>query len=136
MLKLQARDFDDLQVISSHMQDALLRRADMRYLKKQRQFVFVANRFGWETLPEKTRLRSGLHFEHVLAVRQVGFGNVKRESILSLMAITFVETESPAGTVTLTFAAGPTLALDVEYLDVMMKDLGAQWSASLQPQHD
>jgi Protein of unknown function (DUF2948) len=135
-MKLHALDIDDLQVISSHMQDALVRRSDMRYLRKRRQFVFAANRFAWERQPEKIRHRTGLHFEHVLAVRQSGFSTVRGESILSLLSISFSETKAPAGTVTLTFAAGPTLALDVEYLDLAMKDLGPQWTANQRPSHD
>ena len=136
MLKLHALDLDDLQVISAHMQDALVRRADMQFLRKKRQFVFAANRFGWEALPQNIRHRTGLHFEHVLSVKHTGFASVGPDSILSLLSIGFAETAKPAGIVMLQFAAGPTLSLEVEYLDAAMKDFGTQWTASTRPQHD
>ena len=72
MLKLTAKDTEDLKVISAHMQDALVRLADIRYLAKSRQFAFVANRFAWEQQPKSERRRTGLHFEHVLNVKQQG----------------------------------------------------------------
>jgi hypothetical protein len=136
VLKLQAADTEDLQVISSHMQDALIRRADMRYVRRKRQFAVLANRFAWELMPENIRHRTGMHFENVLAVRQVGFAKIPKDAILSLLTISFSETSTPAGLVTLTFSSGPQLQLDVEYLDVLVRDLGPQWTASQKPAHD
>ena len=49
-----------------------MRLADIRYLSKTRQFAFVANRFAWEQQPSSERRRTGLHFEHVLNVKQQG----------------------------------------------------------------
>lgn len=135
MLKLTARDTEDLKVISAHMQDALVRLADIRYLGKTRQFVFVANRFAWEQQPSSERRRTGLHFEHVLSVKQQGIADFKGEAILSLLSISFEPHKDPSGTVVLMFSAGCTVRLDVEYLDLQLKDLGAAWATELTPYH-
>ncbi|CAN0498940.1 unnamed protein product, partial [Discosporangium mesarthrocarpum] len=47
LLKLGAVDADDLQVISAHMQDALVRVGDMKFQRTARRFVMMANRFNW-----------------------------------------------------------------------------------------
>jgi hypothetical protein len=135
MLKLRALDTDDLSVISAQMQDALIRVADMR-LDSRRQFAFVANRFAWDALPEKQRRRTGLHFEHVTKAARQGFSNTGPDSILSLLDISFTPNDAPSGKVTLTFSAGHTVVLDVEYLDCAMGDLGPAWKTTVEPKHD
>ena len=136
MLRLAARDGDDLAIISAHMQDALVRVSDMRYLAKTRQFAIVSNRFAWEAQPNAERRRSGLHFDHVLSVKQQGIAGLNKGDILSLLSITFEEGNAPEGTVVLTFSAGWSIRLLVEYLDLHLKDLGGAWATDFTPKHD
>jgi hypothetical protein len=135
VLRLTAKDTEDLKVISAQMQDALVRLADIRYLAKSRQFAFVANRFAWEQQPKSERRRSGLHFEHVLNVKQQGIVEQAQDAILSLLAITFEPGPEPSGTVVLTFSANCSIKLNVEYLDLHLKDLGGAWATDLKPNH-
>ena len=135
MLKLTAQDTEDLRIISAHTQDALVRLADIRYLARTRQFVLVANRFAWEQQPSSERHRTGLHFEHVLNVKQHGILALEKDAILSLLAIAFEPGPEPSGTVVLTFSAGGTIRLSVEYLDLQLKDLGGAWATELTPRH-
>ena len=136
MLRLTAHDTEDLKVISAHMQDALVRLSDIRYLNKTRQFAIAANRFAWEQQPSSERRRTGLHFEHVLSVKQQGIQGLKGDAILSLLSISFESRNEPSGTVLLTFSAGATIRLEVEYLDLKLKDLGGAWATDLRPSHD
>lgn len=136
MLRLAAQDTEDLKIISAHMQDALVRGSDMRYMGKTRQFAMVCNRFAWERQPHAERRRSGMHFEHVLSVKQQGLAGLEGGDVLSLLAITFEETEKPEGIITLTFAAGRSVKLQVEYVDVQMKDLDGAWATEFTPRHD
>ena len=126
---------DDLKVVSAHMQDALVRLSDIRYLSKTRQFALVANRFAWESQPNSERRRTGVHFEHVLNVKQQGILGLKGDTILSLLAISFEPGQDSSGTVVLTFSADCTIRLVVEYLDLQLKDLGGAWATELTPHH-
>ncbi len=135
MLRLAAKDTEDLKVISAHMQDALVRLADIRYLARPRQFAFVANRFAWEEQPKSERRRTGVHFEHVLGVKQHGIVAQAKDAVLSLLAMTFEPGPEPSGVVVLTFSANCTMRLNVEYLDLQMKDLGGAWATDLTPYH-
>ena len=78
MLRLTAADEADLAIISVQMQDALLRREDVRFDRKRHRFAMVTNRFAWDALPEKQRRRSGLHFDDVEKVETIG---VEMESL-------------------------------------------------------
>ena len=46
-LKLIALDAEDLSVISTHLQDAVLHVGDMAFLKREMRFAAVANRWGF-----------------------------------------------------------------------------------------
>jgi hypothetical protein len=44
-IKLAALDTDDLAVISAHLQDAIMRVGDIRWMKKQSKLALAANRY-------------------------------------------------------------------------------------------
>jgi Protein of unknown function (DUF2948) len=136
LLKLKAQDGSDLEVISAQMQDSLIRVSDIAYDAKRRQFAMIANRFAWDAQPASERRRTGLSFEHVLAARRKGFDQTQRDTILSLLAISYTETDAPAGRVDLVFSAGHSVQLDLEYLDCAMKDQGAAWASEHTPAHE
>jgi hypothetical protein len=137
LLKLKAQDAEDLAVLSAHMQDALIRFADLGFEKKRRRFAFVASRYAWELAPSKERRRTGLHFENVLAVKRKGFENTARDTILSLLSITWTPgADHPSGSVELVFANGHSLLLETEYLDARLSDLGPAWSTEATPSHE
>lgn len=138
MLHLTAFDAEDLGVISAQMQDAVIRFADVGYLKRKRRFALVANRFAWDQLPAKERRRTGLTFNGVTRVRRQGPQEPDSLTILSLLAITFTPvsgTEELGGVITLTFSGGHVIALDVEVIDVALDDLGPAWSTDATPEH-
>lgn len=152
-LKLIALDADDLNVISAHLQDAVLRVGDMAYLPRERRFAAVANRFNWERAlgssreqpgtaeragTELERRRTGLRFERVLSAKILGLDLKDTKASLALLAIVFEPGEGPeavAGNVTLTFSGGGAIRLEVECVEAEMKDLGAVWSAKRVPRH-
>lgn len=140
-LKLIAFDAEDLAVFSANLQDAVVRAADMTYLKAEKRFVAVANRFDWEASVATagqalTRRRCGVRFERVLGAKVTGFQPSDSDRVLSLLAIAFEETAAPGGVLTLTFSGGAAIRLDVECVEGELKDLGAAWQTQHRPEHD
>jgi hypothetical protein len=135
-LKLVAFDEDDLAVISTHLQDAEVTSDDMVYLPRERRFVLVLGRFDWcaAQTGATRRRQAGLHFERVLGVQHTRFDQADGKA-RSLIAIRFEPTRSPAGLVTLRFADGSAVRLEVECLEAAMKDLGPVWSCEAAPLH-
>jgi len=135
-LKLVAFDEDDLAVISTHLQDAEVRSRDVVFLPREQRFVLIVDRFDWCAAEhgETRRRQAGLHFERVRKVSRAQFDQ-GTEMPLTLIAIRFEPTSSPAGYVTLRFAEGGAVRLEVECLEAAMRDLGPVWSCEAAPAH-
>jgi Protein of unknown function (DUF2948) len=138
LLHLTALDAEDLPAISAQLQDAVVRFGDMAYAPSRRQFAFVSNRFAWDALPEKQRRRAGLRINYVTSAKRTGPAKPARDTILSLLAITFAPTakDDPAGILKLDFSSGHRIALSVECVDIQLDDLGGTWSAKSEPHHE
>ena len=136
-LRLIALDEEDLEIISANLQDAVIRIGDMAYLPRSKRFALVASRFDWVCAEtgSKERCQTGLHFERGLKVARSGFDQGAAGTPLNLLSIVFRPTDPPAGQVVLTFSGGAALRLDVECLEVQMRDLGPRWKAKAQPGH-
>lgn len=139
-LKLLAFDTDDLQILSAHAQDAVLRVGDLNFSPAERRFVAPMNRFAWEAKGKlfrkpKERRQSVLHFEGVTAARLTGIDRARPEHILSLLAISFEPGEAPAGAIEMVFSGGGAIRLEVDYIEARLADLGGAWEASARPAH-
>lgn len=142
-LKLDALDASDLGVVSAHLQDAVIKIGEMRYLERDQQFIMVLNRFDWEDAltpdrrkGEYLRHRSGLQFARVLSVKQSGLMQANKDAVVDLLAIEFTPTEVPSGIITLVFAGGGAVKLEVECIDARLSDLGAAWQTENLPDHE
>jgi len=147
-LKLVALDRDDVEIISAHLQDALLRVADIMWLPREHRFVIALSRFDWMSAvdakadPAKCagegdyrRCRTALRFERVTACKCRGLDQADKNARLNLLAVEFAETDAPSGVVTLTFSGGGAIRLDVECLEAELADLGEVATATLCPDH-
>jgi hypothetical protein len=138
-LKLIALDPEDLQVLSCHLQDAVIRVADMAYLKQDMRFAVIANRFDWERAATGDsgyqRRRAGLRFERVKSAHIQGFDLKQKDTVLALLALTFETAEEPSGAITMHFAGGGAVRLEVECIEAELRDLGAAWRARTKPVH-
>lgn len=137
-LKLLALDTEDLEVVSATTQDAVVRVGDMGFAQADKRFAILMNRYAWELGGDRSkgqRKRTALHFERVLAVSTTGIDINSIEGVLNLLAITFDETDPPAGIVEFRFAGGGTVRLTVECLEAKLSDLGSAWAARAKPGH-
>ena len=103
-LKLIALDEEDLSVVSSLLQDAVLRVADMTYVPAQRRFAAVLNRFDWEKAVkegDKTkdfrRRRAALRFDRVFGAQLKNVKPRVGDRVMSLLAVSFEPRELPSG---------------------------------------
>jgi hypothetical protein len=142
-LKLIALDSEDLAVVSAHLQDAVINVSEMAYLKTERRFAAIANRFDWSEALGGTRSRrkpfmrrrSGLRFERVLGAQLANIDITDRKQMLNVLAIHFEPSTAPEGFVTISCAGGAAIRLHVEYLEAELKDLGAAWATKSKPEH-
>jgi hypothetical protein len=144
-LTLGAADKDDLEVISSLVQDAVFSVADIEWASKRRQFAILINRFRWEdvdrhragtTPPE--RVRSLLIFEDVLRVATQGVQKEDVDTVLSLLTLDYDAGEDGTGQITLVLAGDGGLRLGIEAINVTLKDVTRPYVApsGQVPNHD
>lgn len=132
-LNLGAMDAEDLRVLSSLTQDAVFPASEMRWQRANRRFALLLNRVRWEDegrarhAPE--RVQSVLVFDNVQAVASQGVPKGDADTILSLLNITFEETNAPSGHILLTLAGDGALRLSVEALEASLKDVTRPYMA-------
>jgi hypothetical protein len=147
-LKLIALEPEDLNVVSAHLQDAVLKVGDIAYLPREHRFAALVNRFDWSQAhasssaaeskkPTYNRRRTALRFERVLAAQLKDIDLTDRNRVLNLLAIQFEATSDsdPSGYVSLIFAADAAIRLQVECIEAEMRDLGGIWETGSKPEH-
>lgn len=141
-LKLVALDHDDLKILSAHLQDAVLRMADLVYMPAERHFAAILSRFDWLSAENGDGKHSNLRrCRCALRVDRVKRAQVCRVrpgdpcAVAELLAITYEEVDAPGGYITLHFAGGGAVRLQVECIEAELRDLGTAWRAAVKPEH-
>lgn len=132
-LNLGAQTADDLPVLSALAQDAVFPVTEMRWLPRQRRFALLLNRFRWEDEGRARhgaeRVQSVLAVDGVLRVASQGIDRSDGDVILSLLSLTFEPGEDGAGALLLTLAGDGAIRLEVEALDVTLRDVTRPYAA-------
>jgi len=148
-MRLMAKDAEDLAVVASCLQDALVPLAEMQFLRAEQRFVMLLNRYRWERLAEgdsagadasfadadaggaNQRINSGLCIDRVTAVRSRGLDRAKPGRFLSLMTMGL---DGPHR-LNLLFSGGGAIQLEIEELNLFLQDLGEAWPTQWRPDH-
>ena len=132
-LNLGAMDPEDLQVVSSLSQDAIFPITEMTWRPGERRFAILINRFRWEdqgrTRHAPERVQSLLVIDNVLRVASQGIDRNDRDTVLSLLSVTFEPGEEGSGHLILTLAGDGAIRLEIEALDVTLKDVTRPYRA-------
>lgn len=141
-LRLGIASAEDLQIASALMQDCVGLTGEISWMPRRRRLALLVNRFRWEDREAAERqrraferVRTALVFDSVLAVRASGLNPSDKDTVYSVLRMTFEEADPPAGTLTLDLAGDGALALDVECLDGQIVDLSRPWAAQGAPDH-
>ena len=132
-LHLGALEGADVEVISSLVQDAVFPASEMTWRAKERRFALLLNRFRWEDEGRDRhgaeRVQTVLTIDNVLKVSSQGVHPRDREVVLSLLSVTFEPGEDGAGHILLTLAGDGVIRLEVEALEMVLKDVTRPYRA-------
>jgi hypothetical protein len=138
LLKLIALDQEDLQVISAHLQDAVVRVDEMTYLAQESRFAAILRRFDWTSAENGVyeRRQSALRFEKIrnAQYKDIPIGS-KQNAALELLAINYEPTDEVGGFITLVFAGGGAIRLEADCIEAELRDLGPVWKTRAKPEH-
>ena len=140
-LRLIAEDAADLEVISSAVQDSVLKAENLKFDRRRRRFTLEVNRFQWEDSPSKRgpqgRVRALLAIDGVLGVKTRAISKADPDLVLSILSLQFEPaSEPPGGTLSILFSGDGELALEVETIDATLLDSAYEWTTRQRPDHD
>jgi hypothetical protein len=144
-LNLGAQDAEDLQVISSLTQDAVLTVDDLKWSRAERQLVFLLKRFRWEDVElakqqgrDPERVQSLLVIQNATGLASQGIDRTQADIVLSLMSLEFSDAVDGVGDLILTFSGDGALKVQVDGLDVALRDVTRPYVAPSKqvPNHD
>jgi len=135
-LNIGAFDTEDLQILSSLVQDAVFPITEIKWLAGERRFALLLNRFRWEDAPGAQmrkrpveRVQSLLVINDAMRVASQGIDRSDADTILSVLSLTFEPGEDGMGTVMITLAGDGAIRVEVETLDVNLRDVTRPYAA-------
>jgi len=139
-LKFIVKNQKDLEVISAYIQDSIVVVKDIVFLKKNRIFVMIVNRFMWENLNQSTydknkRIRTAIKFEDVLKVKSKSINQKNKNKILECLAIKCNKNLDNNFEIKIFFSGDNVITLIVEEIEAIMNDLGKAWNVHNVPKH-
>ena len=136
-LKLTAESQEDLKVISAHFQDSILNIGDMIFLKKNRIFIMLVNRFMWEiSNKQNKRIRCALKFDGILEAKSKKINQKNKKKNLECLAIKCNKILNDNYEIIFLFSGNGIITLIAEYIEVILNDLGEAWDVKHIPKHN
>jgi hypothetical protein len=131
-MALRALDEGDLKVLAALVQDAVFPAVEMKWDRRRRRFALLLNRFRWEEAGRRPpeRVRSLLAIEDAMSVASQGIDRADPDLVLSLLTLDWTPGEDGAGRITLILAGDGAVAVDVEALEVTLKDVTVPYLAT------
>lgn len=140
-LRLMAGDEEDLNILSTVLQDAVAKLGDFAFLPAERRFAFVANRFCWECAADRkhgpfARVRVGAHFDDVRSAQFQHLKTDAKDAVVELLSVRLEAGEDGTGVVILDFAGGGAVRLEVESVNAYLSDISDPWRTRARPEHE
>ena len=139
-LKLIGKNQEDLKVISAYLQDSTVTVKNMIFLKKNRMFIMIMNRFMWEdaeksAFRQNKRIRCAIKFEEVLKVKSKEINQKSKNKLLECLTIKCNEISNNNYEINFFFSGDGIITLISEAVEVVMHDLGKAWNVKHTPAH-
>ena len=139
-IKLIGKNEEDLKIISAYIQDSVVTVKDMVFLKKNRMFLLIVNRFMWENIVDNSnkqnqRIRCAIKFEGIFEVRSKKINQQNKEKRLEFLTIECNRILDKNYEIKFFFAGGSIITLISEFIEVSMHDLGKPWAVKHVPKH-
>ena len=140
-LNLIGDNEEDLKVISAYLQDSIVVVRDIVFLRKNKSFILMVNRFMWEDvekgiLRSNKRIRSAVRFEEVIQVKSKNINQKNPNKILEYLAMKCDSDEKGNKKIKIFFSGNGVIILILEAINVVMNDLGKPWNVKSIPKHE
>ena len=139
-LKLLGKHQEDLKIISAYLQDSIIIVKDIVFLKQNRTFIMIVNRFMWEDVEkgvfrQNKRIRCAVKFEEVIKVESKNINQKNKNKPLECLAIKCSSIFDETYKIKIFFAGGSIITIISEVIEVTLHDLGKPWNVKRIPEH-
>ncbi len=139
-INLIGKNQDDLRIISAYLQDSIVTVKDIVFLKQNRTFVMIVNRFMWEDAEKidsrkNKRIRCAVKFEEVTKVESININQKNKNKPMECLAIECSASNDQTYKTMIFFAGNGIIALISETIEIVLQDLGKSWSTKHIPRH-
>ena len=139
-LKLLGKNQEDLKIISAYLQDSILIVKDIVFLKHNRTFIMIVNRFMWENVEkgvfrQNKRIRCAVKFEEVIKVESKNINQKNKNKPLECLAIKCSSIFEEIYKIKIFFAGNSIITIISEVIEIALYDLGKSWNVKHIPTH-
>jgi len=139
-LKLIGKNEEDLKIISAYLQDSVVILKDILFLKKNRTFIMILNRFMWEDAErgifrENKRIRCAVKFGEVSKVYAKNINQKNKDKPLEYLATKCSVISGNGYKIKIFFSGGSIITIVSEVIEIALNDLGKPWSVKYFPKH-
>ena len=139
-LKLIGKNQKDLKIISAYLQDSVIIVKDILFLKKNKIFLMILNRYMWEdaekgVFRKNKRIRCAVKFEEVIKVQSKNINQKNNKKPLEYLAIKSSFMSNNFFKIKIFFSGGGIITITSEVIEVSMNDLGKPWNVNYFPVH-
>ena len=139
-LKLLGKNQEDLRIISAYLQDSILIVKNIVFLRKNRTFIMIVNRFMWEDVEkgifrQNKRIRCAIKFEEVIKVESKNINQKNKNKPLECLAIKCSPIFEETYKINIFFAGNSIITVISEVIEVTLHDLGKPWKVKHIPIH-
>ena len=139
-LKLLGKNQEDLRIISAYLQDSILIVKNIVFLRQNRTFIMIVNRFMWEDVEkgifrQNKRIRCAIKFEEVIKVESKNINQKNKNKPLECLAIKCSPIFEETYKINIFFAGNSIITVISEVIEVTLHDLGKPWKVKHIPIH-
>tara|TARA_B000000460_G_C21429326_1_gene354440 strand:+ start:104 stop:553 length:450 start_codon:yes stop_codon:yes gene_type:complete len=139
-LKLIGKNQEDLKVISAYLQDSIVNVKDIVFLKKNKTFIMMVNRFMWEDVEKgifrhSKRIRCAVRFEEVINVKSKNINQKNKNKPLECLAIEYSSFTDENCKIKVFFSGDSIITIIAETIVIVLHDLGKPWNVKYVPLH-
>ena len=139
-LKLIGKKLEDVKVISAYLQDSIVTLKNIAFLKNNRIFVMILNRFMWEDVEKglfrkNKRIKCVVKFDEVIKVKSQNINQKNKNRSLELLAIKCTKSIDVDCNIKVFFSGGSLITIIAENIDIILNDFGKSWNVKHTPMH-
>ena len=163
--RVRAESLEDLEIVSSMLQDAIVPISEITYQRPDKRFVLMTQRFRWESAEHQSDVATddspdgeasnddvselseapessettGPSYERVLCALRIENVTAVRTNGIYLskrgQMLELLSLHLADGSLDLAFADGKTIRLSTPRLSCHAEDIGEAWPTTLRPEH-